>query len=170
MRRPWISCEPVGTRSNAKGAWAWGVAGAGWESLENATVPGPRPAQHRHRTIYGIVARELVPRPMQPHHADGQLWPAAIVARLTMAYCTRPGARLGQVSHVHVRSYFQAPRGVWKNCAGCHILSPGLFWFFLISPHLCQGVQLAWQARDASAGSQSAVVCFASDPFGGQVR
>lgn len=90
-----LVCEPVGTRSNAKrgmggGHWGGRVAqGAEWESLKNATVPGPRPAQHRHRTIYGIVARELVPRPMQPRHADGRFWPATIVARLTMAYCAR---------------------------------------------------------------------------------
>lgn len=104
------------------------------------------------------AARHLVPRSMQPHHADGQLWPAAIFARLTIACCmvriqTRLFVYCGTHTHEMYSMYMygrilSAPAEVLPNCTGCHILTPCLFWFF-ISPHLCQGIQLAWHARAA---------------------
>lgn len=171
-RSPGSCCEPVGMRSNAKRAW-----GAGCQVrmgiLKNATVPGPRPTQQS--ASHGLWdcargGRELVPRRMQPHHADGQFWPAAIVASLTMAYCTR--LRLAHLYPMYMygrilgpappAEFFQSARDVtfWPPCSV----------LVFSSPRFCQRLQLAWHARALSFSwgrlSAGSVLCFVSSPFG----
>lgn len=106
----------------------------------------------------GLLRGELVPRPMQPHHADGQLWPAAIVARLiTMAYLGRVlhQARLVHVSHVHVQSYSSGPPAESFLSARDVTFCPLVCFGFLISPHFCQRGSARLAARAPQLGARA---------------
>lgn len=88
---------------------------------------------------------ELVPRPMQPHHADGQFWPATIAARLRMAYGTRLGSHSTCTCILCTCTvvFSVASRGVLPNARDvtfCPLVCLGFF------PRLTsvKGTQLAW--------------------------